>query len=319
MKVYEDADGKAYVRGGRQELLFGSQRSISPPDWNNTRRTFNGVRGYYQTKEWDFDLFWVQPVIPHPTRIDSIDHKQHFAGAWVTHRPEKGQFRDFYYLYLDNANSTTQQGIGRAPINVHSIGTRWAGDKCNVLYDAEAVMQYGEARDQAICAGAFSGGLGYNWADLPMNPIFWLYYDVASGDQNPNKGGYHTYSQLFPFGHYYLGWIDVVGRQNIQDINAHVYLYPTKWITLNAQFHQFSLVSSRDALYGASGAVLRRDATGKAGRDVGQEIDLIANFHMNKYTDFLVSYSYLRAGNFLQQTGSGIDPQALSCMVNIRW
>src|SRR5205823_5762836 len=30
-------DGKpVYVRAGRQELLFGSQRLISPPDWSNT-------------------------------------------------------------------------------------------------------------------------------------------------------------------------------------------------------------------------------------------------------------------------------------------
>src|SRR3989338_1212679 len=31
-------------RVGRQELLFGKQRLVSPLDWSNTRRSFEGVR-----------------------------------------------------------------------------------------------------------------------------------------------------------------------------------------------------------------------------------------------------------------------------------
>ena len=42
--LFEDAccDGKLYGRVGRQELLYGAQRLISPLDWSNTRRTFDG-------------------------------------------------------------------------------------------------------------------------------------------------------------------------------------------------------------------------------------------------------------------------------------
>jgi len=32
-----------------------------------------------------------------------------------------------------------------------------------------------------------------------------------------------------------MGWADIVAQQNIQDINAHLYLYPAKWVTLNLQ------------------------------------------------------------------------------------
>ena len=49
--------------------------------------------------------------------------KQNFAGAWLTYRPEKGQAVDFYYLYLDNQNTVVQQGIVRAPDQVHTLGT----------------------------------------------------------------------------------------------------------------------------------------------------------------------------------------------------
>lgn len=319
LKIYENDLGKAYVRGGRQELLFGSQRLISPPDWNNTRRTFDGVRGYYQTAKWDLDIFWAQPVIPDPSNLDSVDNNQNFAGIWLTHRPEKGQFRDFYYLFLDNTNRQTQLGINRAPFNVHTMGTRWAGDRNHVLYDFEAMFQLGQQGRQDIVAGAGTAGIGYHFEYLPMNPVLWAYYDFASGDQNPNQGRFSTFNQLFPFGHYYLGWLDLVGRQNIQDLNAHLYFYPANWITVNLQFHHFELVSRRDALYNAAGAALRRDPTGRSGRDVGDELDLILNFHLGRRSDLMVGYSQLWSGGFIDRTGPAVNPSLFHVMYNFRW
>jgi hypothetical protein len=42
VKVATFKEAPAYVRVGRQELLYGSQRLISTLDWANTRRTFQG-------------------------------------------------------------------------------------------------------------------------------------------------------------------------------------------------------------------------------------------------------------------------------------
>jgi hypothetical protein len=54
-----------------------------------------------------------------------------------------------------------------------------------------------------------TAGLGSHWTDAPLNPTVWGYYDYASGDDRPNAGTFRTFSQLFPFGHYYLGWADL--------------------------------------------------------------------------------------------------------------
>src|SRR5438445_3612225 len=108
-----------------------------------------------------------------------------------------------------------------------------------------------------------------------MAPQFWVAYDYASGDHNGGKKGAHgTFNQLFPFGHYYFGFLDLVGRQNIQDANAQFVVFPAKWVFAGVQYHHFMLDSSHDALYSAGGAVLRRDPTGKASNTVGDEIDL---------------------------------------------
>ena len=80
-KLGEPADGTAYLRVGRQELLYGSQRLISPLEWANTRRTFQGIKALYTGKDWDVDLFWVQPVLVDRADWDSVDNNQNLFGA----------------------------------------------------------------------------------------------------------------------------------------------------------------------------------------------------------------------------------------------
>jgi hypothetical protein len=208
---------------------------------------------------------------------------------------------DAYYLMLDNTNRVVQQGIVRSPFTLHTFGGRYAGNEENFLFDTEAAMQLGTLDRRNVIAGMATTGVGYNWKDRPLNPTAWIYYDYASGG-GADRGTAHTFNQLYPFGHYYLGWLDQVGRQNIHDFNIHLYFYPTQWVTGWIQFHSFWLDSPSDALYNAAGNVVRRDPTGRAGRHVGEELDLVANLHLSNHTDVLLGYSYLWGGDFLVNT-----------------
>jgi hypothetical protein len=94
-----DGNG-AYLRFGRQEMLYGSQRLISPLDWANTRRTFQGAKAFWHSDKWDFDVFWVRPLIIDPFNLDTWNDKQNFSGGWATYKPKKGTAIDFYALNL---------------------------------------------------------------------------------------------------------------------------------------------------------------------------------------------------------------------------
>jgi hypothetical protein len=333
LKIFQDDGAPWYVRAGRQQLLFGSQRLISPLDWANTMRTFDGVRVFRHSEKLDVDAFWARPVIPNPSQFDTSDPQQNFAGGWVEYRPTKNQMFDLYYLYLSdqdlyNAKTKTPVPVGQnpfAPYTVSTLGGRWAGNleqNKNVLFDFEDMLQLGRSSftNSDIVAGSSSTGLGYNFAKAPMNPTVWGYFDYASGSNNIGAGSqFSTFNQLYPFGHYYFGWLDYVARMNILDWNFHLYLYPTDWITFNTQFHVFQLASAHDALYNAGGAVLRMDPTGKAGRDVGQELDFIVNFHLTKRQDILVAYGHLFEGRFLRATGPGTSAETFWLMYNVRW
>ncbi|MCS7465437.1 alginate export family protein [Stieleria sp. ICT_E10.1] len=318
-----DLAGKpVYLRGGRQELLFGSQRLVTPLPWANKRHSFDGFRVFRQGESFDVDAFWTHYVPPQASEFDSADDNQTFAGLWLTHRPQKGESRDLYYLFYDNENAAMPLGIRRAPFQTHTFGTRWAGSRDGFLWDAEAALQTGQQGDRDLMAGMGTLGLGKHWGKAFWSPSFWLYYDYASGDNDPASGTSNTFNQQFPFGHYYLGWMDLVGRQNIHDINAHLYLYPSKWTTVWLQYHHFYLAEDRDALYNAGGVPYRRDPTGSAGNNVGDEIDLVINFHLTRYSDLLVSYNKLFGGRFLEETAGpnqASDAESLYLIFQQRW
>ena len=75
-------------------------------------------------------------------------------------------------------------------------------------------------------------------------------------------------------------------------------------MTVWLQSHTFWLADKRDALYNAAGNAIRRDATGRSGSFVGQEVDAILNFHLTKHADILVGYNHLFGGDFLRGTRS---------------
>ena len=322
LKVADVMGKPVYTRLGRQELTLGSQRLVSSLDWANTRRTFQGASVLRNGEKWDATAFWLQPVVPNAGQLDWADNQQHFAGGWLTYKPKPGTTVDLYNLTAVNNNTVVQRGLQRGNSTVNTTGARFAGDMNNVLWDFEGAMQFGTQAGRNVVAGMGTAGLGYHFKDTLWTPTVWMYYDYASGGQN--AGTSNTFNQLFPFGHYYLGWADLVGRQNIQDLNAHLYFYPAKWLTGWVQYHRFWLADSTDALYNAGGVATRRSATGAAGNDVGQELDFTLNFHLNKQSDILVGYNYFFAGDFIRRTGAagqtgGFDASTFFLQYNFRW
>ncbi|SDW33805.1 Alginate export [Nitrosomonas communis] len=323
IKLGQFLNGPAYLRVGRQELLYGSQRLISTLDWVNTRRTFQGIKGFWRTPNFDLDAFFVRPMITEKNQFDNWDQDRNFFGLWGTYRPMKGQLVDLYILSLIDNRTVSQANLLSGNIlqgdsTLETVGGRLAGDYNRFLYELEGMYQFGRRSHQDISAFSVATGAGYQ-LPLPMNPQFWLRYDFASGDSSANDGKSNTFNQLFPFGNYYLGWIDQVGRQNIHDFNAQFSLHPQPWFTFLAQYHRFYLANKRDFLYNAAGVATLHDATGQSGTHVGDEIDFRVNIHVDRHQDILVGYSKLFTGNFIQNQRPGVHPDLFYVQYNFRF
>ena len=323
IKVASVNNGPVYVRVGRQEMLYGSQRLISTLDWVNTRRTFQGVKAFWRTPTWDVDAFWMRPMVIEKGNVDNWDTQQNFYGLWATNKPKPGHLIDLYFLSLDNNRNLSSANVLAGNIlqgnsNLHTLGGRFAGNFDNLLYELEGMYQFGQRSNLDISAFAVATGVGYR-LPLPMNPQAWIRYDFASGDSKSNDGRSNTFNQLFPFGHYYMGFLDRVGRQNIHDINAQFTLHPMPWVTFISQYHRFYLANNTDYLYNAAGLATMRDPTGQSGSHVGDEIDFRANFHVSRHQDVLVGYSKLFSGNYLEKQRPGISADLFYVQYNIRF
>ncbi|HEY7329769.1 MAG TPA: alginate export family protein [Gemmataceae bacterium] len=315
-------DQPLWLRGGRQELLYGSERLISPLDWANTRRTFQGAKLFWQNEKFSLDGFVVQPVVASANSFASVNWQQVFSGVWGTYRPMRGEIVDLYYLDLQDLNLiySGQNGV-KGPQNVSTVGSRWYGNKNDWLWDAEGMIQFGRYSNQGIMANAYTMGGGHFFSKWFLNPSIWVYYDHASGQPGPpgTTGVHQTFNQLFPFGHYYFGMMDLVGRQNINDFHVDLAIYPVKWWTVWGQYHVLRLDSPFDALYNSAGVATLSDPTGKAGINVGEILTVINNFTIDLHSNIFVQYSHLYAGDFIHKAGNGRSPDELYLMYSFRW
>ena len=243
-------------------------------DWVNTRRTFQGVKGSLTLGQHTLDAFWVRPIIVEESHFNDDDNSSDFAGLYDTillpELIEKANSRwELYLLYLDRDPATWPvEGAGSE--ERYTAGTRFYTNPKPWDFDAEADYQFGDYDDGDISARALATEGGYT-VETNFSPRLFVGLDVASGDSDPGDGDLETFNQLFPLGHAYLGYIDVIGRQNIIDAHPGIELTLAqeqqymKRLTLRADYHVFWRQSNDDALYNAGGGVQARPAAATSG------------------------------------------------------
>ena len=313
--LYGDEQGKLWGRAGRQEQLYGAQRLISPLDWSNTRRTFDGAKMFWQGTDWNVDGFWLRPVsfaqhAGSDHNFDAPDQSQEFIGLYATNKATKDRTYDFYYLRLAEYDAPGNLA-NPFDFDVNLFGTRWYGKQGSWLWEFEGGYQFGTFGPKIDSAGFYTAGLGHELTDGPWKPTFWTYFDWASGTADPNGRVHGTFNQLFPLSHKYFGFMDLVARQNIQDANFLLTATPSKKTKALCWYHIFFLEEARDSLYNAAGVPIRTDLTGAAGRNVGQELDFTWQYIFSPRCDLLLGYSHFFEGRFVRATNpAGVDGNA---------
>ena len=289
-RLYDGCRGDLWARVGRQELLYGSQRLVSPLDWANTPRTLEGGKLFWKGEDWDVDAFWVRPMNVRREEFDAPDQSQEFMGVYATTKRWKDRTLDLYWLRYLETDDTLAPGV--APFQFDTLGARWQQEYDNWLCEVEAGVQWGEFDRQDHKAGFFTIGGGRKVPNAPWKPVAWIYYDWASGDETLGNGFHH----LFPLGHRYLGWMDLYGRRNIEDINFLLTLEPSERIKLFLWHHIFFLQDGDDVPYSV---VMTPEAAAPGGSQyLGQELDLALEWTITPRTNLLLGYSHFFSGRF---------------------
>lgn len=307
-----DEWGSVTLRGGRQNLLFGAQRLISPLEWSNARRTFDGGRVTWATRSNTLDFFWVNPVVVDEGPLDSSGEDD-LAGFYNTLSlpdliPGAGTKLDLYALYLDRDSGTFLQGSGDE--ERYTVGARLFGNPKPFDFDVEAAYQFGDFDGGDISAWMVAAEVGYTLAEMDMTPRLFVGFDYASGDDDPLDDDIGTFNQLFPLGHAYFGYIDALGRQNVIDIHPGIELTLArearfvKKMTLRAEYHWFWRASDEDGIYNAGGALISRNYGATDERFIGSEIDLLLNWQVDRHLAAYFGYSHFFTGDFIDESGA---------------
>jgi hypothetical protein len=289
-----DADrGDLWFRIGRQELLYGAERLISPLDWANTRRTFEGFKFFWQGEDWNVDFFATRPIIPEPIHFDSANYDQEFFGAWATYKAIAGHTFDAFALQYNNHFAFND-------FQFTTLGGRWLGSEGSWLWEIEGGVQFGDNTDGSDHhAGFVTGGLGYKWAERPWQPQLWCYYDWASGGDVLAAG--QGFNHLFPLAHKYLGFMDLFGRSNIQSPNVQLTLQPHQKLKLLVWYYYLFLDTRADTPYTVVMTPFN-PANAPASRDLGHELDLLATINLNARMDLVLGYSHFFSGDYYKLT-----------------
>lgn len=292
-------------RLGRQELIYGAQRLVSPNDWGNVRRTFEGAKASIYFPDDALDVFLVRPVIINKTRFNSGDDHTAFGGIYnVTEFPRmfpNMQAKlDTYLFWLGQSASTTTAVA--VPSDTFTLGVRPHANPAPWDFDVEADWQFGRDNGRAIGAWGVAGELGYTFANVKFEPNASIGLDIASGSPDPA----HRFNQLFPPLYLYLGHAYLLGRENIIDLHEQGLFNLRDDLTMTLAYHWFWRQNNDDAIYEVGGAV-QRPTDGSNARTIGSELDLAFNWQIQQHLSAYAGYAHFFSGPFIRQTGPGGD------------
>lgn len=323
--------GRHTVRYGRQELLFGRQRLVSPLDWANTRRNFQGGRYMLKGDHFTLDGFLVHPVnsatgfnalADFDSRFNEPNYNVWFGGLYYTNTAFENTVIDAYWLMLDTNLNDPARPDGRR----HLLGSRWAhlipitdgGGKTLRVWDldTEGGIQVGNDNSEDVIAGFYTAVAGHTWKQAPWTPrVAGLFY-YGSGDRNSASGHDNTFNTLFPLGHAYWGISDNLSGQNLYDWSMQVDVKPTQKTAITSAYHWFALASNGDSLYNVGGVPVGAPGNG---RDIGQALDLYGYYSFNANFDIQLGYSWFWYGSYVDAVAPRDDASQFYVQTSFRY
>ena len=322
--------GRHTLRVGRQELLYGRQRLVSPLEWGNTRRNFEGVKYLCQGDDARFEAFLTHPVNPATgfgsssdlaNSLDRADRHVWFGGTHYSHTGWKDTVLDLYWFVLD----TNHLARFHPDMQRHTVGSHWAhlrpltdaaGQAIRTWdFDVEAGFQGGTEFQKDVLAGFATAVVGHTWNQAPWSPRFsgLFYYGSGTVDR---LGSNNTMYVMFPLGHAYWGLSDNLSGQNLYDFCLQADVKPTRKTALTSAFHWFQLASSQDTAYTVGGLPIGRPGHGT---DVGNSLDIYGYYAFNPNFDIQVGQSWFWYGSYIEETTPRGDGQQFYIMTSLRY
>ena len=293
------------LRIGRQKLAYGAQRMVSPLEWVNTARVFDGARvGVGAGPGRRLDAFATRLVPVTPTALN--DHRP--TGS----RMFNSQLHGVYYTDTALLAGSTVEGYwllrraARLGDAVRTAGARLDTRRGPWAFDGELAAQTGRYGGLEHRAALVHVGGSYA-TGLPGRLTFGAALNLGSGDDDPADGVHGTFDQLYPLGHAWYGYMDLFALQNLRNTEVTVEAALPRRARLRVALHDFALLApGADAWYDAAGAVVHRAADAALSPRVGAELDVTVRLPAGPL-GLEAGYGRFFGGAYLRDAGFALD------------
>ncbi len=301
---------------GRRELEFGHQRLVSPQNWLNTRRSFQGLGGQLSSGDRTLRAFFVHPVIVVPEGGISRDQDTEFWGIFFSNReeffgvasgyaqsltrPTRG-FWETYLLGLHRQDVTFVQGT--ADEDRYTVGLLSYGPYNRTPFDAEVEgnVQFGRFGSDNILAWSLTAQGAVTPRGWWGNPRFWMSFDYASGDSDPEDNKLETYDPLYPLGQNFFGIHGLFDRRNLVAISVNADFIPIPRFAVRASLFGLWRAETEDGVYRTGGAILRPPG-GSEARYIGFQAQVVGGYQFNRSLLIGGVVNWLSPGRFIEET-----------------
>ena len=286
---------------GRQLIDYNST-IIGNSEWRNQARSYDGVVANVRVDRFRAAVFAASIVDP---ILDGISHHQQGNNVygiygWITRVVPKSSIEPFVLRRVAPSMAVEASPSKTAGLREDAYGFRIRGtDLANIDYRYELVLERGMAGANCIGAWASTAGAGYKVKTLAGTPRLFGGYDFASGDRNGSDGVRGTFDTMYPTAHDRFGIADQFGWQNILAWRAGATIFPHRRWSITGQYVNLWLARATDGAYNSSGGLIARDASGKAGRHIGEEYDVYTWYEVNRQVHVGAGVGHIAAGNFM--------------------
>lgn len=292
---------------GRRMINYGETRVIGVPQWTNSSRTYDYGRIRYSSKHITLDALLLSPVQILPDQFNKPELGNRYWGTYLV-LPQLWHHSAVDLYALRHSQNKIGGWSGAGTLGTNNYGARLYGSlPAGFKYSFEGIGQNGHTGvlDQRAYAWFAGGSRTIKIGTLPLDLS--AEYKVASGSHAGEKHS-STFDQLTPSNHDKFGHIDLFGWKNLKTFKTLEVLHLNPSLDFNLMYTQQRLFSPSDALYASSGSKLALSSTGKAGQNVGQELDGYATYRWKNHT-FYAGVGHFFKGTYIEKTTPGINPR----------
>ena len=299
----ESARVPVSLRVGRQKLSYGAQRLVSPLEWVNTARVFDGVRVVARAgagRTLDGFATRLVPVAPRGlnrhARTGSRLFNSGFHGLYYTDRSLiAGASIEAYWLLR------REESIGDA---IRTVGGRVDATLGRWEIDVEAARQTGTFGSDDHRAAMAHVGVSFA-TGLPGRPRLSTALNLGQGDDDPGDGVHRTFDNLYPLNHAFYGHMDFFALQNLRNVEVALDAALPRRAGLRVVYQHFALLEpGTDAWYNAGAGRVHAAADPTVSSNVGSEIDVVVRLPL-PHVGLEAGYGRFFGGPYLKETGFG--------------